>query len=119
MARILIVQDEFLEAERLRQLLEKAGHFIVGVVARTDRALDTVRQERLDLAIVDMMLEIDIDGIATATAIHRASGCRILITTGFPDWVIKAEGVDDLACAIIKKPYKDQELLDALNRCLA
>ena len=44
---------------------------------------------------------------------------KILITTGFPDSVIQAEGVPDLACAILKKPYSDEEVLDAVARCLA
>jgi DNA-binding response OmpR family regulator len=105
-ARILIVQDEFLAAERLRLLLEKAGYVVVGIASRTD------------LAIVDMMLESDRDGIHTATALAQAYKVGILITTGFPDSVIQAEGVPDLACAIVKKPYSDEDLLEAVARCL-
>ena len=71
------------------------------------------------LAIVDMMLEIDVDGVHTATELARRYALRILITTGFPDFVTKAEGVEQFACEIVKKPYADDEILAAVARCLA
>jgi DNA-binding response OmpR family regulator len=118
-AAILIVQDDFLAAERLRLLLMKAGHEVVGVAGRTRGAVDLANQHHPDLAIVDMMLEVDVDGIKTATELARRQKIKILITTGFPDSVIQAEGVPGLACAIVKKPYTDGEVLAAVARCLA
>lgn len=118
-AGILLVQDDFLVAERLRVLLEKAGYTVVGEAGRTALALQLAEQHHPLLAIVDMMLELDVDGIATATELARRQSLRILITTGFPDAVVQAEGVSDLACAIVKKPYTDQEILASVARCLA
>jgi two-component system, NtrC family, response regulator HydG len=118
-AKILIVQDDFLAAERLRLLLEKAGYVVVGVAGRTAGANQLAEQHHPNLAIVDMMLELDVDGVRTATALARAHDIRILITTGFPDSVIQAEHVPKIACAIVKKPYSDEEVLDAVARCLA
>ena len=39
-AAILIVQDDFLAAERLRLLLVNAGYTVVGVAGRTKGAID-------------------------------------------------------------------------------
>jgi two-component system response regulator HydG len=118
-AAILIVQDDFLAAERLRLLLAKAGYIVVGVASRTKSAMDLAKQHPPDLAVIDMMLEIDVDGIHTATELVRRHQLKIVITTGFPDSVIQAEGVPALACAIIKKPYTDDEILAGVARCLA
>jgi DNA-binding response OmpR family regulator len=118
-AAILIVQDDFLEAERLRVLLEQAGYTIAGIAGRTAPAMQLATQHHPDLAIIDMMLEIDVDGIRTATALARQHGVKILVTTGFPDSIIKAEGVPELACAIARKPYTDEEILAAVAKCLA
>jgi DNA-binding NarL/FixJ family response regulator len=116
---ILIVQDDFLAAERLRLLLIQGGYNVVGVAGRTSGAIDLATQHRPDLAIVDMMLELDVDGIQTATELAERFDLKILITTGFPDSVVQAEGVPALACAIVKKPYTDGEILAAVARCLA
>lgn len=118
-AAILIVQDDFLAAERLRLLLLQAGHKVVGLASRTRGAADLADRHHPDLAIVDMMLEVDVDGIQTATELARRYAVKILITTGFPDSVIQAEGVPDLACAIVRKPYTDDEILAAVASCLA
>jgi DNA-binding NtrC family response regulator len=116
---ILIVQDDFLAAERLRVLLEQAGYVVVGVASRTAAADELADRHRPDLAIIDMMLEVDVDGFRTATALAQRHPLKVLITTGFPDATIEAEGVPELACAILKKPYSDQDVLDAVARCLA
>jgi DNA-binding response OmpR family regulator len=116
--KILIVQDDYLLGEGLRTVLESAGYQVIGVARDTAGADQLAVQDRPALAIVDMMLEIDVDGIATATALKQKHGFEILITTGFPDSVVQREGVPDLACAIVKKPYTDDEILQAVKRCL-
>ena len=60
-----------------------------------------------------------IGAMFATTALAQAHNLKILITTGFPDSIIESEGVPDLACAILKKPYSDEEVLDAVARCLA
>jgi DNA-binding response OmpR family regulator len=116
--KILIVQDDSLLAGALQILIQDAGYEVVGIARDTAAADRLALQHRPALAIVDMMLEIDVDGVATATALKRAHGLEILITTGFPDWVSQREGVDKLACAVVRKPYTDEEILDAVKRCL-
>jgi DNA-binding NarL/FixJ family response regulator len=114
----LIVQDDFLLAEGLRIVVEDAGYHVVGVARDTAGANRLALKHRPALAIVDMMLEIDVDGVATATALKRSHGLEILITTGFPDSVSQREGVDDLACAVVRKLYTDDDILQAVRRCL-
>jgi len=117
--KILIVQDDFLLGAGLRTVVEDAGYEVCGIAKDTAGAERLVAQHRPTLAIVDMMLEVDVDGIHTATDLARKHGLKVLITTGFPDAVIEAENVAGLACAIVKKPYADQEILAAVARCLA
>ena len=117
--KILLVQDDFLLAEGLRIVIEGGGYEVVGLARDTAAADRLATQHRPALAIVDLMLEIDVDGIRTATALARQHGVKILVTTGFPDSIIKAEGVPELACAIARKPYTDEEILAAVAACLA
>jgi adenylate kinase family enzyme len=115
---ILIVQDDFLLAEGLRIVVEDAGYHVVGVARDTASADRLALKHRPALAIVDMMLEVDVDGVATATALKGTHGLKILITTGFPDTVSERVGVDELACAVVRKPYTDEDILQAVRRCL-
>jgi two-component system response regulator HydG len=115
--RILVVQDDFLAAERLRVVLEQAGYAVVGLAGRTPEALDLARRHQPQMAIVDMMLEVDVDGFATAQELAKLHRPKILITTGFPDSVVQNEGADRIACAVVRKPYADREILDAVAVC--
>jgi DNA-binding NarL/FixJ family response regulator len=116
--KILIVQNDFLLAEGLRIVIADAGYEVVGMARDTAGAEDFAKQHRPALAIIDMMLEVDVDGIATATYLKKKYGFAILITTGFPDSFVEREGVADLACAVVKKPYSDEDILQAVARCL-
>jgi DNA-binding NarL/FixJ family response regulator len=116
--KILIVQNDFLLAEALRIVIADAGYEVVGMASDTLGADTLTEQHRPALAIVDMMLEVDVDGIATATALKEMHGLKILITTGFPDSFMERQGVHELACAVVRKPYSDEEILEAVARCL-
>jgi CheY-like chemotaxis protein len=91
-AEILLVQADFLGAERLRLLLEQARYSVVGIAGRTAEAIELVELHQPSLAIVDMVLEIDVDGIRTATELVRRFALKVLITTGFPDFVTPGRG---------------------------
>jgi DNA-binding NarL/FixJ family response regulator len=116
--KILIVQDDFLLAEGLRIVTADAGYEVVGMARDTVGAEKLAAQHRPALAIVDMMLEVDVDGIATASVLKERHGLEILITTGFPPSFMEREGIHELACAIVRKPYSDEEILQAVARCL-
>jgi CheY-like chemotaxis protein len=115
--RILIVQDDFLAAERLRVVLDQAGYSVVGLAGRTLEALDLAKRHQPQLAIVDMMLEVDVDGFKTAQELIKEHNLKV--TTGFPESVVKNEGADRIACAIVRKPYADDDVLGAVAKCLA
>jgi len=117
--KVLIVQNDFLLAEGLRIILTDGGYDVVGMARDTAGAEKLAAQHRPALAIVDMMLEIDVDGIATATVLKEKHGLEILITTGFPDSFVERERVHELACEVVRKPYTDEEILQAVARCLA
>ena len=116
--KILIVQNDFLLAEELRIMLDEAGYEVAGMARDTRSAEALVMQHRPVLAVIDMMLEIDVDGIATGTLLKEKHGLLIVITTGFPESFMESEGAHDLACAIVRKPYTDEEILQAVGRCL-
>lgn len=82
--RILIVEDEFLAALLIQDVLEELGYRVVAHVTRTSDALEVVRSEALDAAILDVNLadgpsypvaeELQNQGVPFffLTAVHRS-----------------------------------------------
>lgn len=54
--RVLVVEDEFLMARLLEDVLNAYGCEVVGPVPRLDRAMDAARTETLDGAVLDINL---------------------------------------------------------------
>lgn len=54
--RVLIVEDEYFIADDLNQFLTAAGATVIGPVARMDQALDQVRRDVFELAVLDINL---------------------------------------------------------------
>lgn len=53
---ILIVEDEFLVAMDLAEILERDGFVVLGPVASVAHALELLRHERPDAAVLDVVL---------------------------------------------------------------
>ena len=119
MARILIVEDDFLIADATRQVLEAAGHVIVGEAPTAARARTLASAGAFDLAIVDMKLADGVDGLTLGAELARDHGCRVLIATAYADWVVERSGSPAFACEVVHKPYSPDALLAAVAKCLA
>jgi len=85
-ARILVVEDKFLAAEVVRDMLESIGCAVVGPVGRIADALRLAEQEALDGAILD----INLNGercFPIALAL-RQRGVPFVFLTGYDDEAI-------------------------------
>lgn len=57
--RILVVEDNFLAAEVVRDLLENSGCTVIGPVGRVADGVRLAEQEQLDAAVLDINLNGD------------------------------------------------------------
>ena len=119
MAKILIVEDAFLIAAEMQRVLENAGHEVVGMAPLTAFALAIAERRPPDLAIVDLQLALDLDGVRTAALLAERHGCRILISTGFPQSMVDEARIHVKPAAVLQKPFTMEELVAAVDRALA
>jgi two-component system, response regulator PdtaR len=118
-AKILIVEDDFLIAEWIRRILADGGYEVVGMAGQTESAEELASEHIADLAIVSLKLEVDVDGVRTATYLQSRHGMKILITTGFHDSVVQQSVGNAAAWPFLRKPFSERELLTAVSACLA
>jgi CheY-like chemotaxis protein len=79
--RILVVEDEWLVATLLEDMLAELGHVVVGPVATLEAALTAVQQDGFALALLDMNLN---GQSATRVADRLADrGIPFACTTGY------------------------------------
>jgi len=112
--RILIVEDEFLVAMLLEDLLTEMGHQVIGTFAQVDEAVKFANQADVNFAILDINL-------AGATSFPVA---EILRRRGIPFLFASGYGSTGLASAFeneltLQKPYEPAELERAIAEASA
>ncbi|WP_024955086.1 response regulator transcription factor [Sulfurospirillum arcachonense] len=118
--KVGIVEDEFITAEYLNDLLVKNGH---EVVCRCDTAQEALAQlfheesiSSIDILCLDIKLKGEIDGIAIAQEIRKKKlPIQIIYITAYNDNNTIKEVSATMPCYYLVKPFNEQDLLIALS----
>ncbi len=115
--RCLVLDDEFLIALDIQQILERAGAAQVVCAASAAEALDLLQREpKFDIAVLDVKLsgpEGTSLGVAEALA---GKGTPFVFLTGMRVDDVHAKRFPE--APVIEKPYDATALLDAIRRTL-
>lgn len=113
MAEVLIVEDEFLVALDLEDIIFQAGHGIVGIVA-DKRGMSAICAAP-KVALVDLNLRDGRTGPEIARELAEKFGTMIIFVTANPDQI---ESPPPTALGYIRKPFNHDDVLGALNLAL-
>lgn len=114
--RILVVEDEFLVAEYLGEILRSAGAEVLGPLGRVSETLEFLRAEpgRLDAVVLDVNLHGQSSFPIADELVRR--GIRFVFTTGYDSGAIEAAYRAYPRC---EKPFREEALLAALSPATA
>jgi len=109
-ARILVVEDEAVLAIHLSKLLSDWGHLVTAVVATGEEAIASAAEDPPDLALMDISLRGNLDGVDTARVIREASQVPVVYLTAFADerTLERAKATEPYGYAL--KPFNEKEL---------
>jgi DNA-binding response OmpR family regulator len=110
--KILVVDDEALIALAAKDILEEAGHDVIGPAGSVRQALAAVERERPDLALLDINLGRGGNGIILARILKRRWSVPSIFVTGDSK---DARDSQDVALGLIVKPWVSRTILAALS----
>jgi len=114
--RVLIVDDEPLARERLRQLLESEPDIeIAGECADGRSAVEAITNKRPELVFLDVQMP-ELDGFGVLEAIGRERMPEVIFVTAHDRFALKAFEVH--AVDYLMKPFDRQRFQTALHRAL-
>jgi PAS domain S-box-containing protein len=114
-ASVFIVEDELIEAEDIRQTLEKLGYAVAGIARSGESALDTLQKKRPDLVLMDIHLAGTMDGIDTADRIRTLYAIPVIFLTSYTDEVTLGRAKVTEPYGYILKPFDARELHSAIE----
>lgn len=108
--RIMIVEDETIVALDIKGRLNMLGYEVVAQATNGQDALRAASEHSPDLILMDIMIDGDMDGIATAEAIQEKQFVPVVYLTAYADDDTLARAKTTGPFGYIIKPFEDREL---------
>lgn len=112
--KILIVEDEFLVALQLEDILADGGYSVIGTLPDSS-ALGSLGQAP-DVALVDLNLRDGLTGPAIARELAGRYGARVIYVTANPGQI---DMPAETAVGIVQKPFTREAILAAISYALS
>lgn len=116
--KILIVEDEIIVAEDIKDVLEEKGYIVVAIASSGEEAITQAAEKKPHLVLMDIRLRGKIDGVQAAEQIWNTHKIPILYLTANsdPNTIERAKTTEPFG--YITKPFKEQELHTAVEIAL-
>ncbi|TWH47793.1 ANTAR domain-containing response regulator [Sporomusa sp. KB1] len=116
--RIVIADNESIIRMDLKEILEEAGHTVVGEATDGVKAVELARKCHPDLVIMDIKMP-EMDGITAAKIISNEKLAPVLLLTAFSQKEIVEKAKDSGVLAYLVKPVKEANLFPAMEIALS
>ncbi|MBN2416576.1 PAS domain S-box protein [bacterium] len=107
---ILVVEDELIPRKELVFTLKELGYSVVGETAKGELALEIAADTHPTCVLMDIHLAGRLDGIETATALHREYNIPVIFTTSYSDTATRERAKSAEPYGYILKPLDVKEL---------
>lgn len=107
---VLIVEDEFVSTEYLKDILESFGINNIFEAQDSKQAIAIVKENSLDFIFMDINIKGDIDGIRCAQIINKICDVPIIFTTAYADknTILEADSLNTFGYVI--KPFTKSDI---------
>lgn len=117
--KILIVEDELVIAEDLKEILEELGYEVCGIAISSREALALIDEKSPDLALLDIQIKGGKDGIELAAEINENYHLPFIMLTSHADihTINRAKEVNPYGYLV--KPFNEKEILAGIELAMA
>src|SRR5690242_20515623 len=117
-ARILVVEDESLLAEDIQDRLKGIGYDVVALAYTGEEALAQAALVRPDLALMDIRLKGQTDGIETARVLRERFNVPVIYLTGEADDTTLERAKSTEPLGYLLKPIEEKRLYSTIEIAL-
>jgi two-component system cell cycle sensor histidine kinase/response regulator CckA len=118
MTRVMVVEDEGIVSEHLRETLERLGYEVPEVVPSGEEALRLVAEIAPDLVLMDIRLRGPLDGIDTAARLRARADVPVVFATARADDASLGRAIATRPHGYLLKPFDARQLRAAIEVAL-
>jgi DNA-binding NtrC family response regulator len=112
--KVLIVEDQFVEADYLRMMLTKAGYTVCEIARSVKEALEIIKIEKPALVLLDIFLKGKLTGIDLAKQIKESNLAFIYLSANSDEEILTAAKTTE-PYGFLVKPFREKDLMIALE----
>ncbi|MEW6235073.1 MAG: response regulator [Candidatus Omnitrophota bacterium] len=115
---ILLLDDEPIVGKRLQPALAKEG-YEVEVFQNSIEALTRIEEKEFDIVVTDIYMD-EVDGIQILEKVHeKYPKTKVIVITGYAMMEMAREAMEKGAFDFIAKPFKPDDLRDAILKAVS
>jgi len=109
-SKILVVEDERIVAEDIRENLERLGYAVLDIASSGTEAIEKAEELHPDLIMMDIRLKGSMNGIEATHRIHQQLDVPIIYLTAYADEDTLQRAKQTQPFGYLIKPFKEKEL---------
>lgn len=112
--RLIVVDDDPLTVQDLKETLESLGYLVVGTAGDGRSGVNMARQLKPDAVLMDIKMP-DMDGIEAASILTQEHLAPVVLVTGYSEKSLIQRAQEAGVVAYITKPYRPTDLAPAIE----
>jgi two-component system, NtrC family, response regulator HydG len=112
--KVLIVEDQFIEANNLQLILERAGYKVCGIARSVHVALSYVEKDKPDLVLLDIFLQGNRTGIDLAKILREKKIAFVYLSANSNKETLEAAKATQ-PYGFLVKPFREKDVLVMLE----
>jgi len=118
--KVLIVEDELIAAEYLKEVLTTHGFSVLGIIDNGKEAMLEIPKLNPDIVLMDIMLKDQISGSEVSLHLkHNAPSVAVIFLTAYADDEMVEYAMESNSYGYLMKPYNEQEIVNTLKVVLS
>lgn len=113
--KILLVEDEFITAQYMKNELVKIGYNVTYNVSTGEEAIICAKKNPPDIILMDIRLAGKIDGIETGSIIKSGNDIKIIFMTGYEDEALREKADELNPLGYLIKPIDIQKIKEIID----
>ncbi|SEI53454.1 DNA-binding transcriptional response regulator, NtrC family, contains REC, AAA-type ATPase, and a Fis-type DNA-binding domains [Dyadobacter sp. SG02] len=112
--KVLIVEDQFIEANHIQMVLEKAGFTVIAIAHDIRSALEIIDQQTPDLVLLDIYLKGNLTGIDLARILRKQNIAFVYLSANSSKEILDA-AKSTQPYGFLVKPFREKDILVTLD----
>jgi two-component system, NtrC family, response regulator HydG len=112
--KLLIVEDQFIEANNLQMILEKAGYTVCPIARSVPIALEIIAEQKPDMVLLDIFLQGNLTGIDLARKLREMNIGFIYLSANSNQKTLN-EAKITRPYGFVVKPFREKDILVTLD----